>query len=348
MSLKCKALHVQWVRRYVSVPSHWSFFLDYWVTSLFEASVKAVLSNPSRYSLFLLPPFYKSLFSAWSLLKGSFSTALDSLVWACHSVHRTVPMMSTKSCYQFLLEKSSKPAHCVSHFRPVFVDLYWLETWKQVSVCPIDRPVIDLNWKIAHGVLYTASRLSSFGYVIDTTCFCGFPNETLSHLFFDCSLVQSVIAWIQGLLLRAVPVGPSLITRHLLFGFSPDELLAIPPVFCYLLNVCKYQVWLARNDFRFRAIRPSAIVISSVKSRLKFILPLFFKRFKSAKRRRFFNRCVQCYRQGHGRFLTHNNVIVLIKKTENEHKNLSLFAACISFGLWSCSSLLICLSLQLT
>lgn len=160
-----------------------------------------------------------------------------------------------------------------------------------MAICPIDRPVIDLNWKIAHGVLYTASRLASFGYAIDTSCFCDSPDETLSHLFFDCPLPESAIAWVQSPLFNASPVAPSLVLRHLLFGFIPDELLAVHPVFCYLLNLCKHQIWLARNDFRFRQIQPGAMeVISAAKNKLKFTLPLFLKRFKSTRRRRFFGR----------------------------------------------------------
>ena len=35
----------------------------------------------------------------------------------------------------------------------------------------VDRPVIDLAWKIAHGVLYTADRLASLGYSLQLSCF---------------------------------------------------------------------------------------------------------------------------------------------------------------------------------
>lgn len=35
----------------------------------------------------------------------------------------------------------------------------------------------------------------------------------------------------------------------MLFGFAPDELRSVPRVFVYLLNVCKFFIWLARNDF---------------------------------------------------------------------------------------------------
>lgn len=63
----------------------------------------------------------------------------------------------------------------------------------------------------------------------------------------------------------------------------------VPNVFVYALNVCKYFIWHARNDFRFRDVPPGAVVvIESVKSRLRFYLPLFFKRFKSPRRRRYF------------------------------------------------------------
>ena len=50
----------------------------------------------------------------------------------------------------------------------------------------------------------------------------------------------------------------------------------------YLLNVCKFCIWWARNDFRFRRVRPSAVdVMDRVKARLRFHLPLFFPRLSS-------------------------------------------------------------------
>ena len=52
-----------------------------------------------------------------------------------------------------------------------------------------------------------------------------------------------------------------------------------------------FVFWGARNDFRFRGVRPSAVdVMERVKSRVRFNLPLFFRRFRSDRRRRFFGR----------------------------------------------------------
>ena len=126
------------------------------------------------------------------------------------------------------------PPHCVAKFRPLFGPLYWSATWRQLSFFVLDRPVIDLSWKVAHGVLYTAERLSSFGLNIPTACFCSCPLESLQHLFFDCPLATSVLSWLQSWLFLASPLSPSFLVRHVLFGFSEDELRVVPRVFVYL------------------------------------------------------------------------------------------------------------------
>ena len=64
----------------------------------------------------------------------------------------------------------------------------------------LDRHVSDLNWKIAHGVLYTAQRLASFGLSALLPCFCGALVETPEHLFFYCPVAQSVLSWLQSFL----------------------------------------------------------------------------------------------------------------------------------------------------
>ena len=56
----------------------------------------------------------------------------------------------------------------------------------------------DLCWRVAHGVLYTADRLISFGYDVPAFCFCGLALESPSHLFFYCPLAQSAIDWVQS------------------------------------------------------------------------------------------------------------------------------------------------------
>ena len=76
-------------------------------------------------------------------------------------------------------------------FRSNYGDLDWDSTWKTFFFMPLDRKPIDLCWKVAHGVLYTARRLVSFGLNVPPYCLCGHCDETLEHLFFHCLLAQS-------------------------------------------------------------------------------------------------------------------------------------------------------------
>ena len=145
--------------------------------------------------------------------------------------------------------------------------------------------------KFHMGSFYTAERLAGFGYAHSTACFCSVPVESLQLLFFHCPLAVSVLCWLQSIMFLASPLCPSILVCHVLFGFSADELSAVPPVLVYMLNVCKFCIWGARNDFCFRGVRPLAVdVMERVKSRVRFYLPLSFRHFRSDRRRHYFVR----------------------------------------------------------
>ena len=143
--------------------------------------------------------------------------------------------------------------------------------------------------------MVSCTRLSA-SWGLDTTslrsnCLCDHPLETLYHLLFWCPLAHSGISWAQSLLFRATPFSPTLTIRYLLFGFSNDELLVVPLVFVYLLNVLKFQIWVMRNNHRCHQVPPGAVgLIRATKSRLRFYLPLLAKRFLSSRRRSYFKR----------------------------------------------------------
>ena len=293
IQLKVWALLVQWVRRFLGGCSAWRSFFWVYCLSCFRQSPWHVLSSPVPFDPGGLPPFYRDLLVAWKAVDGGFAVAKATLVTGLSSglVTAEVSSVTTKSTYTYLLSEHRVDPHCMAKFAPQFGPLYWPLTWDQLHWFDIDRPVIDLSWKVAHGVLYTAKRLSAYGYAVAVDCFCGPAVESLEHLFFACPLAQSVLAWVSSLLFRCSPLAPALLCRHVLFGFNRDELRCVPRVFVYLLNVCKYFLWLARNDFRFRDIPPSALVVlENVKVRVRFNLPLFFKRFRSSRRRRYFVR----------------------------------------------------------
>ena len=259
--------------------------MTYWFCLHFDATPLQVFSDPFNFVPDVLPPFYAALLNAWHALQGSGSSSGLSI--ASSSPH-PVPVndVSCKLCYQLLLSLNPCQPHCMSKFHLAYPSLDWPSTWRSLNFLPLDRKVIDLNWKVVHGVLYTAERLCSFSYDVPKACFCGFHIESSDHLFFSCPLAQSGVSWIQSLLVLASPLAPSIEIRHMLFGFSSDEFRCIPRVFTYFLNVCKFLIWSQRNDYHFRAVPPSALrLLVSLKARVSFYLPLFFKRFISQHRR---------------------------------------------------------------
>ena len=297
VQLKVFSLLALWVRRLLLSLSGWTYLLKYWLLDRFQATPFEVFSLVHDFSVMRLPPFYVSLFKAWIALRGS-SDSSDLVIGAgLPGGSSKIVTATCKSCYQLLLSLNVSQPHCILKFAASFGALDWPVTWRSLQFMPLDRQVRDLSWKVAHGVLYTADRLISFGYAISPACFCGYHLECPEHLFFSCPLARSGIDWIQSILYLASPLAPSISVRHVLFGFSSDDLLCVPRVFAYLLNVCKFLVWGQRNDFRFRSQPPSAVcLLARLKQRLRFYLPLLFKRFVSVRRRRYFAR--QCGANG--------------------------------------------------
>ena len=171
-----------------------------------------------------------------------------------------------------MVDENYAVPHCVENLRPTFGALYWPSTWRQLHFAKFDRSVSDFSSKVAHGAVFTAQRLISFGLHVSQHYFCGPVLESL----FACPLAQSVLSWLQSLMFCYSPMPPVLLLRHVVFGFNLNELHILPCVFVYIFNVCKFCIWVARNDFRFRSLQPGAIpVIESVKTRVKFHLTVF-------------------------------------------------------------------------
>ena len=252
-----------------------------------------ILARPHSFNHSVLPAFYSLLLLAWRSLDGSFDDRLSSLVFGSRDPHarRVVTDSSSKIAYLFLLNENYAVLHCVKKSRPTFGAPYWTSTWRQLHFANFDRSVLDSSWKVDNGVVLTAQRLISFGLHVSQHCFCGPVLESLSHLLFACPLAQSVLSLLQSLMIRYSTISPVLLLRHVLFGFNLDDLRLLPRAFVYILNVCKFCIWLARNDFRFRSLLPGAIpLIESVKARVKFHLTIFFKHQRTARGCRFFTR----------------------------------------------------------
>ena len=156
--------------------------------------------------------------------------------------------------------------------------------------------VIDLSWKIAHGVLYTAKRLSSFGYAISTGASAIVrQNQRSTSLFIVLWARRLLTQLIQSHFFLAASLAPMIYFsspfavwfwfwwtyRYLFPGFSS--------IFFFCLEILHLvsEKWLSLSF----CAAPSAIgLLASVKARVRFHLSLFSRRFRSYRRRRYFPR----------------------------------------------------------
>ena len=150
--LKSQALLLQWVKRFWAASYGWRLFLVYWTQSVFRASPAEVLASPFCFHIKRLPPFYAALLDAWRAVNGHASADLSHL-FILPTAQVPVSNITCKSCYDLVLGANRRSPHCELKFRPFFGTLYWPATWKEIHIMSLDRPVIDLCWRVSHGVL---------------------------------------------------------------------------------------------------------------------------------------------------------------------------------------------------
>ncbi|XP_070018255.1 uncharacterized protein LOC142172746 [Nicotiana tabacum] len=126
-------------------------------------------------------------------------------------------------------------------------------SWRRVVCsnvgCPRWTVILTL---IAHGKLYTKDRLSKWGIQIDQECvLCRKKNETVQHLFFECSYAAELWGNLQNWQ----------VIRRPIYGWS-EELAwaekwlkrqnARTELYKMALAACVYYVWQERNTRIFQ------------------------------------------------------------------------------------------------
>jgi hypothetical protein len=293
--LKAKAFSIQWVKRYFApTPAKWKAFFSFFCMSCLSVTPVEVFSTSTfpRNLIALLPPFYQHIVRAWSQFDGGAVAGILSLD-VSSTAPRPLVELNSHSTYVIGRRLITPQPHCIGKFLPRYGPLHWSETWDQIHLQSLDRTVVDVNWKIAHGVLYTASRLvTGFGMAnIDLQCHCRADAETLEHLFFECRYARILVGWVYFNLMMYDGSATPFTVEELLFGFSRARRRRIPHIIIWMLQVVKHYLWVARNDFRFRdQRRTEADCLKAIIARLKFLLKVLAGRCRSPSQIRSFEK----------------------------------------------------------
>ena len=200
----------------------------------------ALLSEYYRQQMKQLPAFYQTIHRVWRTLGGGVVNGDVLSLNASSDIPLPLDQISSRNTYALLQARHTKEPHCIQKYLPIYGQLHWSQTWRQLHICDLDRKVIDLNWQIAHGVLYTGARLAhSFGMRHIESAFV----ELMTRLSSICSSNASWLAsWLHGYTptqTQSTQPQVGLPLRSYYLGFrrhDVEQSQQPPPTCCWLSN----------------------------------------------------------------------------------------------------------------
>ncbi len=137
------------------------------------------------------------------------------------------PLLSdrdTNQCIRNIIQRDivSKPA-AVFYWNNIYNDIDWENTWVLSKKFLITNKIREVTFKLLHRCYPVKTHLIKYKINIDTLCsFCCNEDETISHLFWDCT--YSHIFWIElkNLIDTKIDSSCKLNIECVLFGLSPD------------------------------------------------------------------------------------------------------------------------------
>lgn len=81
---------------------------------------------------------------------------------------------------------------CKAHWSSIFTDINWKNTWLFPFNYCINNKIKELHWKIVHNIYPTNLYASKFSDKNSKCSFCDLEIESVTHLFYECTLVQNI------------------------------------------------------------------------------------------------------------------------------------------------------------
>ncbi|OVA00063.1 Reverse transcriptase zinc-binding domain [Macleaya cordata] len=170
---------------------------------------------------------------------------MGQIIWATTNIKSSNRTFTTKSCYRSLENNVASTSSSAS--------FDWRRFWKNRSLCLRIQTFI---WRILHNGLAVLSNIARFNSSVLSICsFCKDYEETLEHLFLQCSFSKQV-CFASRLNISCLRDVSSL--HYLLSDWlhQPDD--------CYTFNLgccILWHIWKVRNKSVFDNIAPNGSLV---------------------------------------------------------------------------------------
>ena len=218
-----------------------------------------------------LRPYFSHV---WSNARPNSDSCPKLFEFACHIIKKLVEVnfyfnivVLTKDIVRSL-RNTDATISVVSH-NPGFP---WDIIWPLSFNSSLDNKLKDFQWRLAHRVLYTGSRIADWGMgdgicpMLGCTCI-----ESIEHLFWDCPKIQPIISWLKRVFKILVGDDSHFTVTYFLMGFPHVKLSkTLFNRLWFVLCVSKFIIWKSRCIHVFQYIvHPSDVILSLIVKQIK-------------------------------------------------------------------------------
>ena len=129
---------------------------------------------------------------------------------------------TVKLIYLILVSQNFKQPTCLEKWIDLGFNISWKPVWKFIHYYDKSNEFIELDFKIAHNIIFTYCKLYKYGKVLSSQCpVCMEDDEDLCHLFLYCDELYDLISILHEMCIGIFQkTGFSLhqLKRLLLFG----------------------------------------------------------------------------------------------------------------------------------
>ena len=139
----------------------------------------------------------------------------------CNTIYKLEKLDSKELYHMQLCLKYDKPT-CQSYHVKNFddYDFNWKLIYRIPRITTLQTKIRIFQYKLLNNVLYLSKKLFQFGIISQSKCsFCGLYNETLQHIFYECTYAQNLWNRLRLHLSEKVAL-PVLNPQSAIFGFT--------------------------------------------------------------------------------------------------------------------------------
>ena len=111
----------------------------------------------------------------------------------------------------------------------------------------------ELHWKILHRAIYSEEKLRLMNKSNGICKLCNIENETLCHLFHQCSKISNIWPKIHKVITNVTGKTFPMDSIHIMLGYNKtiigDEITRI--MYNYFVFITKWLIWKHRNNVKF-------------------------------------------------------------------------------------------------